>query len=88
MTPKNANIQEFTLPTSDKRVKTLIFVVSFPTFQEVWLMHNAYAHCTVGRASAGREYVMLTFSCPALKYKFHSITFNLNLHKVLPLLGG
>lgn len=40
-------------------------------------MHNAYAHCTVGRASAGREYAMLTFSCPALKYKFHSITFNL-----------
>ena len=47
-------------------------------------MHNAYAHCAVGRANAGRECVMLTFSCPALNYKFHSITFSLTSTKFSP----
>ena len=33
-------------------------------FEEVWLMYNEEAHCTLGRALSGRACVMLKFSCP------------------------
>ena len=43
-------------------------------FEEVWLMYNEEAHCTLGRALSGRACVMLKFSCPALKkHTFYSI---------------
>lgn len=41
-----------------------------PTLEEIWLIYNANAHCTLRSVQYGQEYVMLTFPCPALNIIF------------------
>ena len=55
-----------------------------PTREELWLMCNVDAHCTLGRRQKAGKHTqrnfMFNFSCPVLKYKF---SFLNSKHKIL-----
>ena len=64
---------------SEERKKSDLYgQAGTPIFEELWLMCNADAHCTLGREGEcphKHRILCLIFSCPALKYKFYFIKY-------------